>query len=70
MEQVFQVGEKVRVIVLRVDLEMKKVTLSTKRLERNPADMLLDRESVYAHAEETIAPLLEARKQDKGLIKL
>ncbi|MFW9262581.1 S1 RNA-binding domain-containing protein [Nostoc sp. CALU 546] len=54
-EQVFQVGEWVRAIIISIDVEKGRVSLSTSDLELEPGDMLKDPLVVYEKAEEMAA---------------
>jgi small subunit ribosomal protein S1 len=54
----------VQVMILRVDRERDRITLSTKKLEPNPGDMVNDRQLVNEYAEE-MAAAFRARLQEK-----
>ncbi len=54
-ELVFQVGDWVRAIIVWIDVEKGRVSLSTSDLENEPGDMLRDPLFVYEKAEETVA---------------
>ncbi|WP_339378220.1 S1 RNA-binding domain-containing protein [Calothrix sp. NIES-2100] len=54
-EQVFQVGHWVRAIIIWIDVEKGRVSLSTSDLEPEPGDMLKDPLVVYEKAEEMAA---------------
>jgi transcriptional accessory protein Tex/SPT6 len=48
-----QVGETIKALVLRVDHETGRLSLSTKKLEQQPGDLLnLSREEFFQRAEE------------------
>ncbi|WIA30498.1 hypothetical protein OEZ86_000582 [Tetradesmus obliquus] len=51
VEQVLQVGDKLKVMILSMDLDKGRVTLSTKKLEKEPGDMLRDPQLVFEGAE-------------------
>eukprot|EP00882_Tetradesmus_deserticola_P000457 GHRQ01000502.1.p1 GENE.GHRQ01000502.1~~GHRQ01000502.1.p1 ORF type:complete len:466 (+),score=198.13 GHRQ01000502.1:58-1398(+) len=51
VEQVLQVGDKLKVMILSMDMEKGRVTLSTKKLEKEPGDMLRDPQLVFEGAE-------------------
>ena len=51
VEQVLQVGDKLKVMILSMDRDKGRVTLSTKKLEREPGDMLRDPQLVFENAE-------------------
>jgi len=53
VSQVFQIGSKIKVMVMQVDRKQNKISLSTKNLEREPGEMLEDPQAVYENAEET-----------------
>eukprot|EP00882_Tetradesmus_deserticola_P011875 GHRQ01012568.1.p2 GENE.GHRQ01012568.1~~GHRQ01012568.1.p2 ORF type:complete len:124 (-),score=61.78 GHRQ01012568.1:2-373(-) len=46
-----QVGDKLKVMILSMDMEKGRVTLSTKKLEKEPGDMLRDPQLVFEGAE-------------------
>jgi small subunit ribosomal protein S1 len=50
---VFSVNDEVKVIIIDLDAERGRISLSTKQLEPEPGDMIKDRDRVYAMAEET-----------------
>ncbi|KXZ44376.1 hypothetical protein GPECTOR_68g347 [Gonium pectorale] len=52
LDTVFANGDEVKVMVLKRDLERGRITLSTKKLEVKPGDMLRDPQLVYDTAEE------------------
>eukprot|EP00879_Flechtneria_rotunda_P015096 GHRR01015776.1.p2 GENE.GHRR01015776.1~~GHRR01015776.1.p2 ORF type:complete len:235 (+),score=92.81 GHRR01015776.1:1082-1786(+) len=52
VEQVLQVGDKLKVMILSMDRDRGRVTLSTKKLEPTPGDMLRDPQLVFEKAEE------------------
>ena len=60
VEVVLAVGDKLKVMVLSQDRERGRVTLSTKKLEPSPGDMLHDPQLVFEKAEE-MAALFRAR---------
>ena len=49
---VFEVNDELKVMIIDLDAERGRISLSTKQLEPEPGAMLKDRESVYAQAEE------------------
>jgi ribosomal protein S1 len=55
VQQVFKTGDTVVAMVLLMDKARGRITLSTKKLEKNRGDMLTDRASVYESAEQTAA---------------
>lgn len=46
-----QVGDKLKVMILSMDMDKGRVTLSTKKLEKEPGDMLRDPQLVFENAE-------------------
>jgi small subunit ribosomal protein S1 len=46
-----QVGDKLKVMILSMDMDKGRVTLSTKKLEKEPGDMLRDPQLVFEGAE-------------------
>lgn len=54
-EQIFQLGDWVRAIIISIDVEKGRVSLSTSDLEHEPGDMLKDPLIVYEKAEEMAA---------------
>ncbi|KAK9806089.1 hypothetical protein WJX72_000808 [[Myrmecia] bisecta] len=52
VENVLSAGDKLKVMILTQDRERGRVSLSTKKLEPTPGDMLRDPALVYARAEE------------------
>jgi small subunit ribosomal protein S1 len=54
-EDVFKVGDKVTALVLRSELKPERFSLSTRKLEREPGEMLRDRQAVFAAAQERAA---------------
>jgi small subunit ribosomal protein S1 len=55
MYKVLSVGEQVTALVIDFHLSDGQVELSTKDLERNPGDMLTNRQAVWDGAEEMAA---------------
>jgi small subunit ribosomal protein S1 len=49
---VFNVNEEVKVMIIDLDAERGRISLSTKHLEPEPGDMIKDRDRVYEMAEE------------------
>jgi small subunit ribosomal protein S1 len=52
-EGIFQIGEPIKCMVLAVDKEKARLSLTTKKLEPTPGDMLRNRGLVMEKAEET-----------------
>jgi small subunit ribosomal protein S1 len=55
VEKILREGDKVKVMVLSQDRERGRVTLTTKKLEPKPGDMLKDPQGVFDRAEEMAA---------------
>jgi hypothetical protein len=47
----YQPGDKMKVMILSMDKDRGRVTLSTKKLEKEPGDMLRDPQLVFEGAE-------------------
>merc|ERR1712093_184379 len=52
VEGIFQIGEPVKCMVLAIDREKNRLSLTTKKLEPSPGDMLRNRGIVMEKAEE------------------
>merc|ERR1712007_419420 len=52
VDGIFQVGELIKCMVLAVDKEKGRLSLTTKKLEPSPGDMLRNRELVMDKAED------------------
>lgn len=52
---VFTVGQEIKVMVIDLDAERGRISLSTKQLEETPGEMVQDQEAVFANAEERAA---------------
>ncbi|KXZ50021.1 hypothetical protein GPECTOR_18g174 [Gonium pectorale] len=52
LDRVLAEGDQVKVLVLSVDQERNRVTLTTKKLEPTPGDMLRDPKMVSEQAEQ------------------
>lgn len=52
VEGIFLIGEPIKCMVLAVDKEKGRLSLTTKKLEPSPGDMLLNRELVMEKAED------------------
>merc|ERR1711964_47227 len=59
-EGIFQIGEPIKCMVLAVDKEKGRLSLTTKKLEPSPGDMLRNRSLVMEKAAE-MAQLFRAR---------
>merc|ERR1719310_1847196 len=51
-DAIFQIGEPIKCMVLAVDKEKGRLSLTTKKLEPTPGDMLRNRELVMEKAED------------------
>ena len=47
MQDVFKVGEKVRAVILGMDDDFTRISLSTAELEENDGDMVEDKVTTY-----------------------
>ncbi len=56
---VFNVNDEVKVMIIDLDAERGRISLSTKQLEAEPGDMVRDPQVVYAGAEEMAAKYRE-----------
>ena len=52
IDKIINEGDKIKVLILSQDRERGRVTLSTKKLEPTPGDMLKDPQMVFEKAEE------------------
>uniref|UniRef100_A0A7R9VTI0 S1 motif domain-containing protein n=1 Tax=Chlamydomonas euryale TaxID=1486919 RepID=A0A7R9VTI0_9CHLO len=52
VDKILREGDRLKVMVLSMDQQRGRVTLSTKKLEPTPGDMLRDPQLVYEKAEE------------------
>lgn len=52
LNNIFQVDDEIKAIVVAMDIKKRRVAVSTKELEREPRDMLKDSQLVYKNAEE------------------
>jgi small subunit ribosomal protein S1 len=67
---VFNVNDEVKVMIIDLDAERGRISLSTKQLEPEPGDMIKDRQLVYDKAEEMAVKYREQMlaKQQGGTI--
>ena len=56
---VFNVNDEVKVMIIDLDAERGRISLSTKQLEPEPGDMIKNRERVYEMADEMAAKYRE-----------
>jgi small subunit ribosomal protein S1 len=59
VEQIFEPGNRVTALVLKVDVDAGRMSLSTKKLEVQPGDFFRDPELVYSTAEDMAAAFRE-----------
>ncbi|KAG1671372.1 hypothetical protein FOA52_002982 [Chlamydomonas sp. UWO 241] len=59
VEEILRVGERIKVLVLKLDQQRRHVNLSTKELEQNPGDMLRNPQLVFDKAEEMAEAILK-----------
>lgn len=67
VDKILREGDKLKVMVLSMDPQRGRVTLSTKKLEPTPGDMLRDPQLVFERAEEMAATFrrrVEAAEQN------
>jgi len=62
--QILQDGDQLKVLVLQTDRNRSRLTLSTKKLEPKPGDMLRDPQRVFENAAETF----QKRKEAEGIL--
>ena len=66
---VFNVNDEVKVMIIDLDAERGRISLSTKQLEPEPGDMIKDRQLVYDQAEEMAAKYREQmRAKQQGIV--
>lgn len=63
IERIVPVGSRVTCIVAAVDEDRRRLSLSTRKLEQTPGDMLRDTRAVFANASVIAARLHQARKR-------
>lgn len=63
---IFNVNDEVKVMIIDLDAERGRISLSTKQLEPEPGDMLKNRQVVYDKAEEMAAKYREQMKLQQG----
>lgn len=68
LETTFPLRSKVKALIISVDIPNRKMALSTKKLEKEPGDMLKDPQAVYEHAEEAAALFREQVQMEKDAI--
>ncbi|MBC6436021.1 S1 RNA-binding domain-containing protein, partial [Nostoc sp. HG1] len=56
---VFNVNDELKVMIIDLDAERGRISLSTKQLEPEPGDMIKDRQLVFDGAEEMAAKYRE-----------
>jgi small subunit ribosomal protein S1 len=69
---VFNVNDEVKVMIIGLDVEKGRISLSTKHLEPEPGDMITDPDRVYKMAEETARKYREilAAKDSNKVVEL
>lgn len=65
LEKVFQLGDKVKCMIIDHDKVNGRIALSTKTLEPEPGDMLKDPQRVFDMAEETAAKYHERMEAER-----
>lgn len=66
VDSVLEVGESIRCLVIRVDRQEGRISLSTKKLERSPGEMMSNRQAVFDGAEEMAAVVREEWAQRRA----
>jgi len=66
LEQMFKVGQQVKVMVIDHDKQNGRAALSTKTLEINPGDMKKNMESVFENAEDTAKKYHERMEAERN----
>ncbi|KAF5828757.1 hypothetical protein DUNSADRAFT_17119 [Dunaliella salina] len=64
VDQILQEGDQLMVLVLQTDRNRSRLTLSTKKLEPKPGDMLRDPQRVFENAAETF----QKREEAEGIL--
>jgi small subunit ribosomal protein S1 len=59
---VFNVNDEIKVMIIDLDAERGRISLSTKQLEPEPGDMIRNRDRVYEMAEEMAAKYREQQR--------
>lgn len=57
IEDVFAMGDRVCAVVISMEADFRRISLSTADLERTAGDMLVDKEMVYMNAEQAVADI-------------
>ncbi|HEY9709196.1 MAG TPA: S1 RNA-binding domain-containing protein [Oculatellaceae cyanobacterium] len=65
---VFKVNDEVKVLIVNLDAERGRISLSTKHLEPQPGDMLKNPQLVYEKAEEIAAKYQEKLWRESGKV--
>lgn len=65
IENLFSMGQQIKVMVLEFDRMTGKVALSTRALEVNPGDMLRDMNTVFDNAESTAKTFMERLEAER-----
>ena len=67
---VFNVNDEVKVMIIDLDAERGRISLSTKQLEAEPGDMVKDPQLVYAKAEEMAAKYREQLNAPPAVLEI
>lgn len=67
IEDVFRIGDKVRAVILGMDEDFTRISLSTAELEETDGDMVEKKAYVFEHAEEQHTIFLEQAMQDSRM---
>jgi small subunit ribosomal protein S1 len=68
-EGIFQIGEPIKCMVLAIDRERTRLSLTTKKLEPSPGDMIRNRELVMEKAEEMASLFRERVAAAEAIMK-
>lgn len=66
LNNVFQVGEEIKVVILEIDEMKQRISLSTKLLETYPGEFLEKKSEVMENAEERLALAKEKKKEENS----
>jgi small subunit ribosomal protein S1 len=66
LNNVFQVGEEIKVVILEIDEMKQRISLSTKILESYPGEFLEKKNEVMENAEERLALAKDKKKEENS----
>merc|ERR1719324_1550068 len=70
IEGIFQIGEPIKCMVLAIDREKSRISLTTKKLEPSPGDMIRNRGLVMENAEEMASLFRERVAAAEAIMKI